>query len=80
MDLAQLEQWMPGETGSRAKLLNSLIERMKPLLPEEAEILPLSYNDIECMWITLSNGRHITSDGCLDILDGFVKMDVWFDV
>lgn len=82
MELSTLESWFPGETNSRVGQLKKVAAQFKTL-PEGVEIMPISYNDIECMWLRFKlNDRiqSITIESCYDILDGDfnLKVEDWF--
>lgn len=81
MDLHTLEKCMPGETGNRAVILDNLAKRMAHILPDDVEIIPLSYNDMECMWLSFKYKdriARITRESCEDVLDGLIDIEVWF--
>lgn len=81
MELRTLESWFPGETSSRANRLLDLSEKMKRVLPNGVEIVPVSYHDIECMWLTFKREdelTHIVMEACFDILDGHLDINVYF--
>jgi len=67
MNLTQLESIIPGETTSRKDTLKQLRSNIKEKYNIDTE--PVSYHDIECMWLRVRLGNkylNICSDQIYD--------------
>lgn len=83
MNLAQLNNWFPGEIDQRSLHLAWLADEFQKFLPDTYEVMSPSYNDLECMWLTVKfNGRRqtIPVECVREIISGSISIDLWFEV
>ena len=83
MDLAKLDSWFPGEINKRSLYLEWLADEFQRYLPDVYKVMPVSYHDKECMWLTVKLNEHTQTIPCecvREIIDGLTTIDPWFDV
>ncbi len=82
MNLLGLEAIRPGETGSRAFKLGAMSQQLSGILPDGWRVEPLSYNDLECLWLTATNGVDVAKiplEVCHDMLSGYINLNAYFE-